>query len=112
MKRQKAQGVGLYQNDITKELNKVSFNKTLNTVALNDKYREYCKTTDNPKTFLEFKESLYPVRRKKIAPQKPPVKKISKSEQKELQKLRVEKRKIKRETRKAKKLLQEKISNP
>ena len=112
MKRQKAQGVGLHQNDITKELNKVSFRKTLSTIALNDKFRAYCGTTDNPLTFLEFKESLRPGQKKNLQPQKPFVKKISKSEQKELQKLRIEKRRIKRETRKAKKLLQEKISTP
>ena len=61
MKRQKAQGVGLHQNDVTKSLNKEAFKKTLYTVSLNDKYREYKKTLseeDRMMTFLEFKESL------------------------------------------------------
>ena len=66
MKRQKAQGVGLHQNDVTKSLNKEAFKKTLYTVSLNDKYREYKKTLseeDRMMTFLEFKESRKPYRR-------------------------------------------------
>jgi hypothetical protein len=69
VKRQKAQGVGLHQNDVTKSLNREAFKKTLYTVSLNDKYREYQKKLvegERMMTFLEFKESIKPVRRKKF----------------------------------------------
>lgn len=113
MKRQKAQGVGLYQNDVTKDINKASWIKTQKTIELNDKYRDYCKSNDNPMTFLEFKESLKPVRKKNPKPQKVETKKLSKVEQREKQKNLVEKRRVKREARKLRRMEKSKsVSEP
>jgi len=58
MKRQSAQGSGLGSNDVTMPINKLAYALTMKTVSLCDKYRDYCKTTKVPMSFLEFKRSL------------------------------------------------------
>jgi hypothetical protein len=79
-------------NAVAKEVSKISWSKTLNTIEINDKYRAYQKTVPEgvrEMTFLEFKESLKPVRKKSRKPKtsseknsKPKKKVMSKNEQK------------------------------
>ena len=55
-------------NEISKEVSKISWSKQRRTIDINDKFRAYQKTVPEgvrPMTFLEFKESLKPVRKKK-----------------------------------------------
>ena len=60
MKRQKAQGLGLKSDtETSKDINRAAAKKQKDTIKLNDDYRAYCKSTENPITFLEFKSEWY-----------------------------------------------------
>jgi hypothetical protein len=85
MKKRSSRGEGVYSNDITRDLNKVAFRKTLRTIELNDKYRKYKETVvlkegERMKTFLEFKSSLRPKKKskptKEVKKNTPPKKKL------------------------------------
>ncbi len=54
-------------NEVSREASKASWYKTNKTIQLNDKYRAYVKTVpegERVMTFLEFKESKRPPRKK------------------------------------------------
>jgi hypothetical protein len=54
-------------NQTSREVSKASWYKTNRTIELNDKYRQYTKTVPEgarQMTFLEFKESQRPPRKK------------------------------------------------
>ena len=97
MKKQSGRGEGLYSNDITRELNKIAYRKTMRTIQINDMYRKYQATVvlkdgERMKTFLEFKNSLRKPKKKKLETKKSKPQKVSRETPRKKKKMSKEKR--------------------